>query len=45
MTMLREREYTGNDLLSALPEETDICSVILLLENLWEHGLIDQTEG
>ena len=44
LAMLGERARTGYDILEALPEDTDLARVILLLKALWNHGLIDQIE-
>ena len=40
---LRERRYTGRELLDLLPEGTDTMMSFLLLNMLWYHGLVDQT--
>ncbi len=40
---LRERRYTGRELLNLLPEGTDTMMNFLLLNLLWYQGLVDQT--
>lgn len=40
---LRERRYTGRELLDLLPEGTDVMTGFLLLSMLWHQGLVDQT--
>ena len=39
---LKERRYTGGELLDLLPGDTDFNTGFLLLNMLWHHGLIDQ---
>jgi radical SAM family RiPP maturation amino acid epimerase len=39
---LKERKYTGEEIMERLPEDTDVARIILLLNMLWDHGLIDQ---
>lgn len=39
---LKQRRYTGGELLDLLPEDTDFMTGFLLLNMLWHHGLIDQ---
>ena len=40
---LRERRYTGREVLDLLPVGTDAFMSFLLLNMLWHHGLVDQT--
>lgn len=42
ITALKERQHTGEEILDLLPEDTDLAQSILLLNVLWNHGLIDQ---
>ena len=42
VTALKARRCTGDEILELLPEDMNPAQSILLLKQLWDHGLIDQ---
>ena len=42
LTALKARRHTGDEILELMPGDTDLAQCILLLKQLWNHGLIDQ---
>ena len=45
VALLGERQFTGYEILNAIPHNANTAHVILLTKTLWEHGLIDQLEN
>ena len=45
LSLLKEKKYTGYEVLNLLPEDVNYSLVILLLKFLWNYGLIHQSQS